>query len=224
MRDDRREYSGFSYAAEWLRSRECFRVSPDLPRRAPSDLDSPFPFALADTASQASAARVIKCAHAKRRAEDSALAPLSAFDYLVSVDDFNRLGALRWVDSRGEVLRSSAHLRTPPPQLFDLGKIATAAHKVEAGTETGADLADLLGKATSLDGLRPKCTVLEEHGALAIDKFASLKDQRPVVRGVVPALKLLALAGSQAARARGVTIEGAELAVIRRFDRDSDGA
>ena len=72
--------------------------------------------------------------------------------------------------------------------------------------------------------MRPKCTDLEEHGALAIGKFASLKDQRSVVRGEVLALKLLAHAGSQAARARVVTIEGAEVAVIRRFDRDSDGA
>ncbi len=67
VRDGRREYSGFSYASEWLLSRDSFEVSPDLPlragfvtRRAPSDLDSPFPFALADTAPDAWAARVIQ--------------------------------------------------------------------------------------------------------------------------------------------------------------------
>jgi hypothetical protein len=34
VRDGRREYSGFSYAAGWLHSRERFEISPDLPLRA----------------------------------------------------------------------------------------------------------------------------------------------------------------------------------------------
>ncbi len=229
VRDGRREYSGFSYAPEWLRSRESFEVSPDLPlragfvtRRAPSDLDSPFPFALADTAPDAWGVRIIKRAHAKRRAEDPTLAPLTAFDYLASADDFSRVGALRLVGADGEFLRSSARHRTP--QLVDLGKIAAAARRVEEGTEGAADLQYLQGKATSLGGLRPKCTVLEEDGALAIGKFPSVKDERSVTRSEVLALKLVAHAGAQAARARVVTIEGTDIAVIRRFDRNSDGA
>jgi serine/threonine-protein kinase HipA len=229
VRDGRREYSGFSYASEWLRSRDGFEVSPDLPlregfvtRRAPSHLDSPFPFALADTAPDAWGIRIIKRAHAKRRAEDPTLAPLTAFDYLASVDDFSRVGALRLVSSEGEFLRSGARHRAP--QLLDLGKIAVAAHKVEEGTDTEADLAYLQGKATSLGGLRPKCTVLEDDGALAIGKLASIKDERSIVRGEVLALRLVAHAGSCAAPARVVTIDGADIAIVRRFDRTSDGA
>ena len=126
------------------------------------------------------------------------------------------------MNSEGEFLRSGAHHRTP--QLLDLGKIAVAAHKVDVGSDTEADLAYLLGKATSLGGLRPKSAVLEEDGALAIGKFASVKDERSIVRGEVLALKLLAHAGCQAVRARVVTVEGADVAVIRRFDRTSDGA
>lgn len=30
VRDGRREYSGFSYAPQWLHSRERFEISPDL--------------------------------------------------------------------------------------------------------------------------------------------------------------------------------------------------
>lgn len=102
--------------------------------------------------------------------------------------------------------------------------LARAADKVEAGNDTETDLGYLLGKATSLGGLRPKSTVLEEDGALAIGKFASIKDERSIVRGEVRALKPLAHAGSRAARARVVTVEGADIAVIRRIDRNSDGA
>jgi serine/threonine-protein kinase HipA len=229
VRDGRREYSGFAYDSEWLHSRDSFEVSPDLPlregfvtRRAPSDLDSPFPFALADTAPDAWGMRIIKRAHARRRAENPRLAPLTAFDYLASVDDISRVGALRLVDSEGQFLRSSERHRTP--QLLDLGKIAAASRKVEEGTETAADLAYLQGKATSLGGLRPKCTVLEEDGALAIGKLASIKDERSIVRGEVLALRLVAHAGGHAALARVVTIEGADIAIVRRFDRASDGA
>lgn len=229
VRDGRREYSGFSYSSQWLRSRGSFEISPDLPlregfvtRRAPSELDSPFPFAIADTAPDAWGVRVIKRAHAKRRAGDPTLAPLTAFDYLASVDDISRLGALRLANPDGEFLRSSAHHRTP--QLVDLGKIADATHRLEEGTDTEADLAYLQGKATSLGGLRPKCTVLEEDGALAIGKFASINDGRSIVRGEVLALRLVAHTNSQAVVARVATIEGADVAIIRRFDRDRNGA
>jgi len=34
VRDGRREYCGFSYASEWLRSSDRLEVSPDLPLRA----------------------------------------------------------------------------------------------------------------------------------------------------------------------------------------------
>jgi serine/threonine-protein kinase HipA len=229
VRDGRREYSGFSYASEWLRSRESFEISPDLSlregfvtRRAPSELDSPFPFALADTAPDAWGARVIRRAHVKRRAEDPTLAPLTAFDYLAAVDDFSRMGALRLVDAKGQFLGFNARYRTP--HLVDLGKIAEAARRVEAGTENMTDLQSLQGRATSLGGMRPKCTVLEEDGSLAIGKFPSIKDERSIVRAEILALKLVAHAGTQAAVAHLVTIEGTEVAVIRRFDRHSDGA
>lgn len=229
VHEGRREYSGFSYAADWLRARAGFEISPDLPlreglvtRRAPSEHDSPFPFAFADTAPDAWGARVIRRTHAKRRAEDRALAPLTAFDYLAAVDDFSRVGALRLVAADGGFLRSSGRQRTP--QLVDLGRIAAATRRVEEGSEARADLEYLQGKATSLGGLRPKCTVIEADGALAIGKFPSVKDERAVTRGEVLALKVLAHAGVQAARARVVTVEDASIAVIRRFDRGADEA
>lgn len=51
-----------------------------------------------------------------------------------------------------------------------------------------------------------------------------MKDERAVTRGEVLALKVLAHAGVQAARARVVTVEDASIAVIRRFDRGADEA
>ena len=212
-----------------MKSPERFEVSPDLPlredfftRRSPNDFDSPFPFAFADTAPDAWGRRVIQRAHAKRRAADSTLHPLTAFDYLTSVDDFSRMGALRLIDGKGQFLGSSARYRTP--QLIDLAKVAAIIRKVEKGTEDAADLEYLQGKATSLGGLRPKCSILDEKGLLAIGKFPSVNDERSIVRAEVLALRLVANAGCNAAVARVVVIDEVDVAVIQRFDRVGDRA
>jgi serine/threonine-protein kinase HipA len=68
--------------------------------------------------------------------------------------------------------------------------------------------------------------MVDEDGWLAIGKFPSVGDTRSVTRGEVLALKLAALAGIDAAPARIVLLgdSGHEVpvAVIRRFDRDSE--
>lgn len=229
VQDGRREYSAFAYQPAWLERLDRFQVSPDLPllggwvtRRAPSALESPFPHAIADTAPDRWGERVIRRAHAKRRAEEPDLAEITAFDLLAAVDDFSRIGALRLADGQGRFLRAAERHRTP--QLLDLGEIARAARRLEQGTESAQDLNYLMGKATSLGGLRPKCTVLEADGALALGKFPSVSDERSVVRGEVLALKLVDPQGVRAAAARVVVIDDFEIAVIRRFDRTVAGA
>src|SRR6185437_13607296 len=207
---------------------ERFEVSPDLPlreghftRRAASEDESPFPYALADTEPDAWGKRVIQRAHAKRRQRDPSLAPLTRFDILAAVDDFSRVGALRLRDKQGAYLQAAAADRTP--QLLDLERIYASTRAVEQGTETEADLAFLQGKATSLGGLRPKCTVLDADGALALGKFPSINDTRPGVRGEVLALKLAALVGLDVAQARVAAVDGTPVAIIRRFDRAAEG-
>jgi len=228
VRDGRREYSSFAYRPGWLGHRECFQISPDLPlatgyvtRRAPTEEDSPFPFALADTEPDAWGRRIIDRAHARRRRDDPSLGPLTRFDYLAAVDDESRIGALRLRDARGEFLRNAREHRTP--QLLDLSPIYASARRVEEGSESAQDLQYLQGKATSLGGLRPKCTVRDVDGHLAIGKFPSIGDSRSITRGEVLALKLAALVGIDAAEARIEVVDDVPIAVIRRFDRATDG-
>jgi serine/threonine-protein kinase HipA len=113
--------------------------------------------------------------------------------------------------------------RSTPP-LIELGRIFQASQAVERGQETTEDLRYLQGKGTSLGGMRPKCTVLDEDGWLAIGKFPSVGDTRSVTRGEVLALRLAQRAGIEAATARIVQLNGVSVAIIRRFDRDgADG-
>jgi serine/threonine-protein kinase HipA len=114
-----------------------------------------------------------------------------------------------------------AGLRTPP--LLELGQLLASTRAIELGEETAADLEYLRGRGTSLGGLRPKCTIRDEDGHLAIAKFPSATDERPVTKGEVLALELARRAGIDAARARIVMSDGIAVTLVRRFDRTSDG-
>ncbi|MGX5805504.1 type II toxin-antitoxin system HipA family toxin [Bradyrhizobium sp. Arg314] len=72
-------------------------------------------------------------------------------------------------------------------------------------------------------GLRPKCTVLDDDGRLAIGKFPSVADERSVTKGEVLAMILARKAGIDAAEARLIDSDGAPVALIRRFDRTPNG-
>ncbi|MFZ4526755.1 MAG: type II toxin-antitoxin system HipA family toxin, partial [Chlorobium sp.] len=195
---------------------------------AASANDSVFHFAIADTAPDGWGCRVIARDHAKRRVMhkegEQPFAPLTPWDYLVGVDDFSRVGALRLRDATGNYLRTieSGDRATPP--LLELASLLGASHAVERGKETEADLRYLRGRGTSLGGLRPKCSVIDDDGQLAIGKFPSVKDQRSVTKGEVLALRLAVVAGIEAAQARIVYAENSPVAVVRRFDRTLGGA
>lgn len=226
VKDGPREFSQFAYREEWLTNPLAFDLSPDLSRvlgyqlrKAPSRDDACFFLALADTAPDSWGRRVIARAHAKARKANPALRALTELDYLCAVDDFSRIGALRLRAASETYLRSTDAGKRAIPPLLELDKVMTASRAVELGTETAEDLKYLQGKGTSLGGMRPKCTVLDEDGTLALGKFPSVGDERSVTRGEVLALRLARLAGINAAQARIVMVHEAPVAVIRRFDR-----
>jgi serine/threonine-protein kinase HipA len=235
-KDGGREFSTFAYAAEWLAASERFELSPDLAlveghqfRKAPSKHDSIFHFAFADTEPDGWGCRVIARDHAKRRKAAQAAgdpapgAALTEMDYLLSVDDLSRIGALRLVDEAGNSLRTIEDGGRGTPPLLELAHLIDATRAVEMNRETAADLAYLRGRGTSLGGMRPKCTILDEDGHLAIGKFPSIGDDRSVTRGEVLALHLAAAAGITVAESRIVMSHDIPVALVRRFDRIAAG-
>lgn len=227
-KDGARQFSQFAYREAWLRDGQFFNISPDLVadpsyqvRKPLSNDDSSFFLALADTEPDAWGRRVIARAHAKEREKNPALTALTELDYLCAVDDFSRIGALRIRDAKGGYLRSVDKGRRTTPPMLELERMMTASRAVENNEETADDLKYLQGKGTSLGGMRPKCTVLDEDGTLALGKFPSVKDERSVTRGEVLALRLARMAGIDAADARIVLVQGTPVAIVRRFDRTS---
>ena len=227
----RRENAAFEYTPEWLAAEERFTLDPTLrPLAGPqfqkkSAEGSVFHAVISDCEPDGWGKQVIKRDHAKRRREargsDEAAdnEPLNALDYLLAVDDASRVGALRFRDEDGFFQRMPEQGRRTAPPLIELGQLLAASRAVENHTETAADLAYLRGRGTSLGGLRPKCTVIDDDGQLSIGKFPSVADERAVTKGEVLALQLARDAGIDAANARLVNSDGAQIALIRRFDR-----
>ncbi len=224
-----RENSVFVYESTWLSAAKKFSISPDLElisdfqyHRAPTSQDSVFHGAIADTAPDSWGRKVISRAHAKRRLKEN-LPPLSEVDYLMAVDDFSRIGALRLKNSSSINWGTSHEGRSRTPPLLDLQMIFEASHAVELNNETISDLRFLEGKGTSLGGLRPKCTILDRDNSLSLGKFPSVGDERPVTRCEVLALHLAALAGIDVPYARlEILPSNTPVAIIRRFDRTVD--
>ena len=230
-----RQSVAFSYARSWLESVDRFALSPDLPLgpgyqyAAPQGAGSSVFFGcFADVEPDGWGRTVIKRDYARQRkvaakATDKArvtkdAGQLTDFDFLMWVTDFSRMGAIRLRDEAGVFQRSSNGVRDTPA-LIALPHLISASKAFEENRETARDLAYLRGNGTSLGGLRPKCSVLEADGTLAIGKFPSVQDTRSVVHGEVLALNLARKAGIDAASARVVDSEGVPVAVIRRFDR-----
>jgi len=226
-----RENAAFEYDAAWLAADDRFALDPALTlvagpqyhRRAEGG--SVFPAIIADMEPDGWGKRVILRDHAKQRQEARAGGeavddrPLNELDFLLAVDDFSRVGALRFQDEEGVFQRALEDGRRTAPLLIELKHLLAASRAVEENNETAADLAYLRGRGTSLGGLRPKCTVIDEDGSLSIGKFPSVSDGRAVTKGEVLALHLAAAAGIRAATARLVDSDGIPVALIRRFDR-----
>ena len=229
-RDGARESASFECDAEWLAAPDRFRIDPALPlvtgpqfhkRREGGSI---FPGAIADSEPDGWAAKVILRDHGKRRALAKAAgeahtALAGAMDFLLEVDDFSRVGALRFCDESGIFRRPREDGGRAAPLLIELDHLLSSSRAVEMNTETEADLTYLRGRGTSLQGVRPKCTVLDDDGGLSIGKFPSVKDERAVTKAEILAMTLASDAGIRAARARLVSSDGVPVALVRRFDR-----
>lgn len=235
QQDGRREHAAFEYASSWLADPTRYEIDPTLPLVAGFQFPphtrnmnaSRFHGAVADTEPDGWARRVIVRDHAKRRLAAKAVGETvppvaTALDFLLAVDDYARVGALRFRDDTGVCQRALKSGRRTAPPLLELPDLLRATQAVERQTETLADLEYLRGRATSLGGMRPKCSVRDDAWGLCLGKFPSVTDERSYTKGEVLALRLASRAGINAAHARLVDSDGVDVALVRRFDRVRD--
>jgi serine/threonine-protein kinase HipA len=92
------------------------------------------------------------------------------------VDDEARAGALRFAETEGgPFLRREEARRISP--LVALPQLLSAAEHVIEETDTEEDLRLLFAPGSSLGGARPKASVREKDGHLAIAKFPRKDDE-----------------------------------------------
>jgi serine/threonine-protein kinase HipA len=117
------------------------------------------------------------------------------------VDDETRQGALRFAEKEGgPFLHQVVDHRTPP--LIELPALLAASEHVYDEVETAEDLRLLLAPGSSLGGARPKASVRDRDGGLAIAKFPHHRDLISTVLWEAVALRLASAAGINTATGR----------------------
>jgi serine/threonine-protein kinase HipA len=138
-------------------------------------------------------------------------------DFLLSVNDAARQGALRFTESGGTEFLTSGPGGVPP--LLALGKLLAAADHVQARTETERDLRALVAPGSSLGGARPKAVVWGGQGAQWVAKFPRGQDEWDVPLWEFVAFQLAGMAGISVPPSRLERIAGKNALLVGRFDR-----
>ena len=222
MRKDR-ESTTFEYDKNWLAHAQRFSLEPALklgpgPFHTPSD--KPLFGAIGDSAPDRWG-RVLMRRAERRRAERDGQAPrtLREIDYLLMVDDEARQGALRFSEREGgPFLADQAPTKIPP--LIELPRLLAATERVLDDKDSDDDLRLLLAPGSSLGGARPKASVRDRDGHLAIVKFPNKGDEVNTVLWEAVALTLAAKAGIPVPAWRLETVADKPVLLLRRFDRE----
>jgi len=217
-----RESASFEYDKSWLENPQSFALEPAL-----SLGEGTFHTqegreifgAIGDSAPDRWGRALMRRAE-RRRAEAAGEQPRSLFeiDFLLNVDDEARQGALRFAQAQGgPFLAEDGAVKIPP--LIELPRLLNAAERVIAEDEDDEDLRLLLAPGSSLGGARPKASVRDRDGQLAIAKFPHRDDDYDHVRWEAVALSLAGDAGLAVPQWRLEDVGGKSVLLLRRFDR-----
>ncbi|MBM3861859.1 MAG: type II toxin-antitoxin system HipA family toxin [Verrucomicrobia bacterium] len=215
---DRGPAVSFEYAAEWLKRPGAFSIDPtSLPLRTGVCHSQTLFGAIQDCGPDRWGRILIERAVRKKVLDRK---PYGDIDYVLALDDFSRLGALRFQADSGSPFLAVSTGKLPP--LIRLQALRRAADAIHSETDTAADLRFLLGAGSPLGGARPKSAVSLADGRLALAKFPKPDDTRDIAAGEILALTLAAEAGIRAVEHRLVSVGAHGVAVITRFDRSEN--
>lgn len=223
-----RQNSVFDYTQSWREDQDSFSISPSMPLQTGRffanalNQSLAFPLSICDSCPDSWGSKIIRnalrCGTVKRKIND--------FDILAAIDDFTRVGALRYMDDQGEFVNRSLFksFQAPPPKLW-LNRLAEAAKALERSEENKGDLEILLRHGASLGGARPKASVYDTaKGQLLIAKFTGAGETKPTERVEVLTLNLASRVKLNASKASLYCLSDKEpIALIERFDRTAKG-
>ncbi len=217
-----RESATFEYDPGWLEYADRFSLEPAL-TLGPGPFHTPSGRSLFGAIGDSAPdrwGRVLMRRAERRRAERAGETPrtLIEIDYLLMVDDEARQGALRFARQEGGPFLAEHEAARIPP-LIDLPRLLSAAEHVVGDTDSDEDLRLLLAPGSSLGGARPKASVRDRDGHLAIAKFPHKDDETNAVLWEGVALRLAAKAGIPVPDWRIESVVNKPVLLLRRFDR-----
>lgn len=211
--------TSFHYAPSYLSRKGAYAIDPALGLFAGPQQIAGLPGAFADCSPDRWGKNLITKRHqALALRENRSPRSLGDVDYLIGVSDLSRQGALRFrLNADGPFLDPDLQV----PKLVELPRLLRAADRVgEGGGDDLAAIKVLLEAGSgSLGGARPKASVRDEE-RLLIAKFPHRGDEWDVMAWEKTALDLAEKAGIEVPGSELLQIDGRNVLVLERFDRD----
>lgn len=217
------EAVSFEYHPNWLADTARFSLEPALTLNrgafAPAG-GQPIFGSIGDSAPDTWGRRLMQ--RAERRLAEREGRPVRTLmeaDYLLGVSDACRLGALRFRRTGEEQFQSRTAAGVPG--MIELGRLLQITERILRDEETDEDLQIIFAPGSSLGGARPKASVIDQHGRLAIAKFPKETDAYSIEAWEAVALQLATRAGIRTSEHELIRVAGKPVLLSRRFDRDT---
>ncbi len=217
-----RESMSFEYDRDWLNHPKRFSLDPALKLISGSfhaASDKPLFGAMDDSAPDRWGRLLMRRFERKNAEHENRTArTLKEIDFLLMVDDEGRQGALRFKrEGQGTFLTTYDKNHIPP--LLSVNKLFIAANHVMQESDTEEDIRFLLAPGSSLGGARPKASVIDKDGNLAIAKFPRKDDELNVIAWEAVALSLASKARITVPEWRLELAGCRQILLSKRFDR-----
>lgn len=218
-----RESASFEYDKQWLEHPERFALDPLLQLTVGTfhtKNDKSLFGAMGDSSPDRWGRVLMRRAeNATARDEKRTVKTLTEIDYLLGVYDEARQGALRFsCEAENPLFLAAPEVNAIPPLLY-LPELLAATDRFIDDHESSDDLKLLLAPGSSLGGARPKASIRDQKGNLAIAKFPRKDDDFNVVAWEAVALTLAKNAGIRVPPWRLEKMSEKSVLIIQRFDR-----
>ena len=222
----------FEYSRQWLKQHGGILLSGDLMNvpslQHPRGHDNVFGFVKDSFPDRWGRLLLDRRERLTAQSEGRPTRMLTNYDYLIGIEDFTRMGGIRYKeeDSDGYINASDKYL---VPPIESLRALCDACHEIELAEERNELpeqrwLDQLIDPGTSLGGARPKANVVDTDGTLYVAKFPSKKDLENTELIEHFSHHLAAKAGIHVAKTRTIRIsKNRDLLLSERFDRTKDG-
>jgi len=222
----------FEYSREWLMRHGGLVLSGDLVNapalQHPRSTDSVFGFVKDSFPDRWGRLLMDRRERLTAQSERRPVRMLTAYDYLTGIEDYTRMGGIRYKsEDNDDYINAGAKYLVPP--IESLHALCEACQEIELAEERNELperrwLDQLIAPGSSLGGARPKANIIDADGKLYVAKFPSRKDLENTELIEHFSHRLAATAGISVAKTRTIRISrDRDLLLSERFDRTSDG-